>query len=212
MTQAGGKLKVELVEKFGLYALENNLKFYVMYGATEASARMSYLKHSKIITKQGSIGKAIKNGRFEIDQESSELIYEGPNVFGGYANDFLDLSTYDSSNVLKTGDIARKDAGGYYYIVGRIKRFVKISGQRVNLDEVEELIFSLREISVKCIGLNDKLLIVFYIANELDINNLKKEVIGELKIHHSFIQFKKVSDFPLTPNGKIDYKKLEAYL
>lgn len=212
MTQAGGKLKDELVEKFGFYALENNLNFYVMYGATEASARMSFLEPSKIITKKGSIGKPIKKGRFEIDQDSSELIYEGPNVFGGYANNILDLSTYDSSNVLRTGDIAHKDAEGYYYIIGRIKRFVKISGQRVNLDEIEELIFSLKEIPVKCVGLNDNQLIVFYKENQLDIKILKKDVTKELKIHHSFIQFKKVSDFPLTPNGKIDYKKLEAYL
>jgi acyl-CoA synthetase (AMP-forming)/AMP-acid ligase II len=212
MTQAGGKLKNELVEKFGSYALENNLKFYAMYGATEASARMSYLEPGKIIDKKGSIGKPIKKGKFEIDQETSELIYEGPNVFGGYANDFLDLSTYDKSTVLRTGDIARKDAEGYYYIVGRIKRFVKISGLRINLDEVEELIFSLKKIHVKCIGLNDKQLIVFYKENNLDIKNLKKEVARELKIHSSFVRFKEVSDFPLTPNEKIDYKKLEANL
>ena len=209
MTQAGGKLNDELVEKFGLYSLENHIKFYIMYGATEASARMSFLEPDKIITKKGSIGKPIKNGSFEIDSTTSELIYKGPNVFGGYASDYSDLDNYDTSNVLQTGDLARKDSDGYYYIEGRIKRFVKLTGLRINLDEVEELIFAITEIPAKCLGVNDKHLIVFYIQSKLDVKNLKKELSKELRIHNSFIRFKEINNFPLTANGKIDYKKLE---
>ena len=212
LSQAGGKLKDELVEKFGHYALENNMQFFVMYGATEASARMSYLEPHKVLTKKGSIGKPIKNGAFALDKDTSELIYDGPNVFGGYANNLQDLSHYDESNILRTGDIARKDSDGYYYIVGRIKRFVKISGLRINLDEVEGLIFSMKQVPVKCIGYNDEQLVVFLEKNDLDIKKLKKQVSSELKIHNSFIRFNEISKFPLTSNGKIDYKKLETYL
>ena len=149
MTQAGGKLTLDLHRRFAEYANNNNKSFIVMYGQCEATARMGYLPADKAIEKCGSMGIAIPGGRFEliivdgtvIDKSDTpgELVYYGDNVTLGYAESGNDLIKGDErSGVLHTGDLAQFDEDGYYYIVGRMKRFLKIYGNRVNLDETEE--------------------------------------------------------------------------
>lgn len=134
ITQAGGKLSLLLHEKFAKYALENNKRFIVMYGQTEATARMSYLPYEKSLEKIGSIGIAIPGGKFFIIDSSGnkmndpnkigELVYEGPNVTLGYAECGKDLNKGDERmGVLITGDIAKFDKDGFYYITGRKKDF-----------------------------------------------------------------------------------------
>ncbi|MFW5677994.1 MAG: AMP-binding protein, partial [Acetivibrio ethanolgignens] len=147
LTQAGGKLTLELHKKFAGYAVEKKKKFIVMYGQCEATARMGYLPAEKALDKAGSMGIAIPGGKFylidashkEIDEPNitGELVYEGPNVTLGYAECGEDLIKGDErGGILKTGDMALFDEEGYYYIVGRKKRFLKIYGNRVNLDEI----------------------------------------------------------------------------
>lgn len=169
MTQAGGKILPELHRKFAEYARREGKNFVVMYGAAEATSRMSYLPSERSLDKVGSMGIAIPGGKFRLidanggeitePEVTGELVYEGANVTLGYAECAEDLVKGDERNgVLVTGDMAKRDSEGYYYIVGRKKRFLKIFGNRVNLDETERLIKGkFPEIDCACGGVDDKM-------------------------------------------------------
>ena len=209
LTQAGGNLNETTKQRFLDFSLENELEFFIMYGQTEASPRISFVPPINLPERITSIGKPILNGKLSIDKETNELIYEGPNVFGGYAQNLQDLSNWEVIKKLYTGDLARKDEDGFYFITGRMKRFVKILGNRVNLDELESIFKNkLGGINLACIGLNDKNVIVFT-DTEVNLEHLKNEVVQELKIHSSIIKHEVINEFPLTSNGKINYKQLQ---
>lgn len=142
VTQAGGRLDPKHTEYFVNFFCENDISYFTMYGQTEASPRISYVPPERALAKLGSVGVALDIGRFYTDAVDSvsegELIYEGPNVCMGYAYSREDLSKPDSNKgILKTGDIATIDNEGFATIVGRKKRFVKIYGSSVNLDDLE---------------------------------------------------------------------------
>jgi long-chain acyl-CoA synthetase len=217
ITQAGGKMSNEMIAGVDKFSKDNNIDFYVMYGQTEATARISYVDPSYTSEKMGSIGKAIPGGQLNIIPTTEdpklglggfgELIYTGPNVMMGYANNRLDLSRGDELNgVLKTGDIAIVDDDGFHWIVGRIKRFLKIHGKRVNLDEVESIIN--RDFSpVVCLGFDDKLEI--FTCDYLESLNLKQFVVSKFNISSLAITINLVEAIPRFDNGKINYKLLE---
>jgi len=207
-TQAGGKLHENLIKKYGEYALSNKIEFYVMYGQTEATARMSFLTPKLILQKTGSIGKPIPNGEFILEEETNELCFKGLNVFGGYVEKPVDLEIFEKNEVLKTGDIAKVDEDGFFYITGRIKRFTKLFGNRINLDEVENIISKQFDIIVKSIGINDKTLIIFCSDSSVDLRNIMQFISNELKLHISVIKTQHIEQFPLTNNGKINYSAL----
>ena len=235
-TQAGGKLSEMLIEKFTEYATQSNAKFFVMYGATEATARMSYLPPEFLQSKRGSIGIAIPDGNLEIDPTTQELKYKGPNVFGGYSENLEDLNTWIQPEYLATGDLARKDEDGFYFITGRIKRIVKLSGNRINLDEIEQYLESKSDVTFKVIGVDDKYMSLYYVqhsSNELSnsktgvdniVNNLsvnqindeakssiKKWLQVDFKIHPTQVKFQELVNYPFTSNGKIDYTRLGSF-
>lgn len=209
LTQAGGNLNEKIKLRFLDYSLENKLEFFIMYGQTEASPRISFVPPANLKEKITSIGKPILNGKLSIDKETNELIYEGPNVFGGYAQNLQDLTNWEVIEKLYTGDLAIKDEDGFYFITGRMKRFIKIFGNRVNLDELESFFKrKLDGINVACVGVNDKNVIVFT-DTDVNIEHLKKSVSQELKIHSSVIKHEIINEFPLTSNGKVNYKELQ---
>jgi acyl-CoA synthetase (AMP-forming)/AMP-acid ligase II len=209
MTQAGGKLSPVLAKTFGEYMAARGKQFFIMYGQTEATARMAYLPPEALLSKTGSIGIPIKNGGFEITPDTQELLYTGPNVFGGYATNTADLQTFDDNTVLHTGDIAEKDADGYYYITGRMKRFVKLFGTRVNLDEVETILKNaLNGKTVACTGMEDKYLLVQH-SGELDGSIIKQLLSEKLQLHVSAFRIQQVDEILLTPNGKVDYTAMQ---
>lgn len=209
ISQAGGNLNQKTKQKFLDYATENDIEFYVMYGQTEATARISYVNPKDLSNKITSIGKPILNGKLFIDEETNELLYEGPNVFGGYATKPEDLSTWEDKQQLHTGDLATKDEDGFYFITGRMKRFIKVFGNRVNLDELERFLKQKTDdTNFACIGIKDKNVIVFT-DKDIDFNTIKKIISDELKIHSSVLKHKVVNEFPLTSNGKVSYKALE---
>lgn len=209
LTQAGGKLNEKLINIFSEYSTKNAIEFYVMYGQTEATARMSYLAPTLLNSKKGSIGKPIKNGQFSIVSETEELVYEGPNVFGGYAEKPEDLSTFEANEKLHTGDIAEMDTDGYYYIKGRLKRIAKIFGNRVNLDEIEQLLKNnFLQNQFACAGLNDQFLLMGITGSDKNENEIRQFISDTLKIHPTVIKTAFISELPLTANGKPDYAKL----
>jgi long-subunit acyl-CoA synthetase (AMP-forming) len=213
LTQAGGKLNSKLIEKFSNYCDSRHIELYIMYGQTEATARISYLHPDHLKEKMGSIGKPILNGHFEIDKETNELLYEGPNVYGGYAKSIEDLSEFNDSNLLKTGDIAYQDEDGFYFIKGRIKRFLKLFGKRVNLDDLEDLCkseFKNRIFAV--IGIDEKKIVVFYQGEEIMKNSIRELFKNRFSIHPSYVKENHIEAFPLTSNGKINYTALKNTL
>jgi len=209
MTQTGGILNQTLRQAIVAYATMYNKQFFAQYGQTEAAGRMAWLPQQDLLQKAASIGRPIKNGRFEIDAATSELIYYGPNVFGGYANSTADLSTWQETNKLYTGDVARQDEEGYYYITGRIKRIIKLFGTRLNLDEVELILKNaLGGQTVVCTGMNDKHLLVSHVNDQLEEDTIKQVLKEKLHIHPAAIQVKYLHTMPLTANGKIDYSTI----
>jgi long-chain acyl-CoA synthetase len=204
-TQAGGRLREPLIRKFAAYAAEQNALFYVMYGQTEATARMAYLPPEKATEKPASIGIAIPGGTFDIDPENQELLYSGPNVCGGYVSRREDLAVYRQEAWLHTGDLGRIDEDGYYYITGRIKRFVKLFGNRINLDEVEQLLAADLNVSVKCTGIDDKIMLLVTDDKEMDEQAAAAMVVAGLKLHPTVIKTWIMDAIPLTANGKTDY-------
>lgn len=221
MTQAGGKLTPELHKQFAEYAVATGRKFVVMYGQTEATARMSYLPANKSLEKYGSMGIAIPGGKFslidvngEVIKRSNivgELVYEGANVTLGYAENRQELSKGDErKGKLITGDMAKRDEDGYYYIVGRKKRFLKMFGKRVNLDEVERLIKSqYDEIDCASAGIDDKMYI--FITDEQFGEKIRIYIAEKIHINQSAINVCHLERIPKNESGKTLYLELEKY-
>ena len=220
MTQAGGKILPELHEKFAKYAEENGKKFVVMYGQCEATARMGYLPPEKAVEKKGSMGIAIPGGRFRlIDVNGNEvtepfvtgeLVYEGKNVTLGYAECGDDLIKGDErQGVLETGDMAQFDEDGYYYIVGRKKRFLKIYGNRVNLDEVDRLIKGEFEAEAASTGVDDHMYI--FVTEEKIADAVKDFVVSKTKLNQAAFKIIVIEEIPKNDSGKTLYKELAKY-
>lgn len=216
-TQAGGKMPVENILYFANHLKAQNKQLIVMYGQTEATARMSYTPWEYAISKAGSIGKVIPNGTLSIEIDGrtiteankvGELVYKGNNVSMGYALSHMDLSKDDENNgVLHTGDLAQFDNDGFFYIVGRMKRFVKIFGNRVGLDELEQLLFT-QFGQVVCIG-NDKHIIIITENTSVDENQILKYVTKKTHLNQNVFSVKKIQKIPRSESGKISVKKLE---
>lgn len=220
MTQAGGKLTPELHEKFARFASENNKKFVVMYGQCEATARMGYLPPEYAVEKRGSMGVAIPGGKFSlIDVKGNEiktpdiageLVYEGDNVTLGYAECGEDLAKGDElKGRLVTGDMARFDDDGFYYIVGRKKRFLKIYGNRVNLDETDRLIKEEFNIEAACAGVDDHMYIFVTDSDKADA--VRDYVIGKTKLNPVAFKVVVIDEIPKNDSGKTLYKELTKY-
>ena len=218
MTQAGGKILPALHRKFAEYAQREGKNFVVMYGQCEATARMSYLPPERALDKVGSMGVAIPGGRFSLidvdgkeiaePEMTGELVYEGANVTLGYAECADDLSRGDErQGRLVTGDMAKRDAEGFYYVVGRKKRFLKIFGNRVNLDETERLIKDrFPGMDCACGGVDDKMKIfVTEGGREKEIQDFVVE-----KTHLNFTAFTvvPVNSIPKNASGKTLYSEL----
>ena len=217
ITQAGGKLDPELHLKFAEFAAQNDKKFFVMYGASEATARMGYLPPEKSLQKIGSMGLAIPGGRFELVDENGnliskvdevgELIYYGENVCLGYAEVGDDLIKGDERHCrLETGDLAKVDAEGFYTVVGRKKRFLKIFGKRINLQEVEHIIRQEFEIEVAAAGKDDQMQI--FITDEKFVEKIVPFLSEKLNLHPSAFKVKLIETIPKNSSGKIVYSAL----
>lgn len=218
MTQAGGKLLPELHREFAEWAAAHNKKFIVMYGQTEATARMGYLPAEKSLEKYGSMGKAIPGGRFllvdadgaviEGPEKVGELIYEGPNVTLGYAGCPEDLSKGDErGGRLETGDMAKRDADGFYYIVGRKKRFLKLFGNRVNLDEIDQLIKG-KFAGLECAstGVDDRM--KTFITDADHIDEVRQYLSATTHLSETAFEVVYIPEIPQNEAGKILYKEL----
>lgn len=218
MTQAGGKLSSSLVSYFADYAQKSQKDFFVMYGQTEATARMSYLPPQYTLTKSGSIGIAIPGGSFSLIDDSGdditspeqvgELVYRGSNVSLGYAESFEDLFNEDENNgILYTGDLAYFDSDGFYYIAGRKKRFLKLFGNRVSLDYVETLLKDCCS-ECACVGTDDKLIV--YITEHDKQEIIQSYLRSKVSLNPSAYEVRFIPEIPRAESGKIVYTKLSV--
>jgi len=208
LTQAGGRLDEGDIQRMYELARARNWRFYVMYGQTEATARISYVPWERLGEKIGSVGVAIPGGALSVHEESGELEYCGPNVMMGYAECRADLAKGDELHGrLRTGDLARKDADGYCYITGRVKRFLKMFGRRFNLDDAEKLLARQFDATVACYGRDDLLMAAVENANA---DALQAVICETFDLPRPAVKVTVVAELPRTPNGKLDYKQLAA--
>ncbi len=212
ITQGGGKMSEDLFKACADYAEQNGKRFIATYGQTECTARMAYLPPELASSKTCSIGIAEPGGQLSIiDNEGNEtfegeaegeMVYRGENVTMGYATCAEDLQKGDENHgVMHTGDIARRDADGCYFIVGRKKRFLKIFGLRIGLDEVEALVKSEFDTDCYCKGNDEKLIVLVTKAS------IAPQVISfvEEKTHlfHQNIEVQEVDEIKRNETGKV---------
>jgi long-chain acyl-CoA synthetase len=217
MTQAGGRLDVETMRWFGELAASRRQRFVVMYGQTEASPRMSYVPPERLLDKLGSIGVPIPGGRLDLVAEdgcpiegtgvTGELRYAGPNVMMGYATDRAELAMPDTQRgVLLSGDLAWRDEDGYFHLAGRLKRFIKVFGNRIGLDDVEARLKE-QGLDAAVVG-RDDLLVVALRGSGPDADRLATEIAARYRLHRSAIRVAAVETFPMSSSGKIQYAEL----
>jgi len=210
LTQAGGRMDDRLINVFAQLAVEKGWKFYVMYGQTEAAPRISFVPPARLLDKVGSIGIAIPGGKLYVDPLDEELVYEGLNVMLGYAESRADLSRTDElKGVLRTGDLARVDADGYFYVTGRKKRFVKLAGNRVGLDEVERKLQSVLHVPASVGGRDERMVIWLEGANDHLAEAAKLLLAEQYGLHHSMLRIRVVEELPVLQSGKKDYVALK---
>lgn len=218
LTQAGGRMEPALSREFAEQCAERAIRYYTMYGQAEATARMSYLAPEFALEKFGSIGKPIPGGEFWLEGErgeriessgsSGQLVYRGANVTMGYAQGHADLARPDESGgVLRTGDLAQRDADGFYYITGRLKRFLKLFGHRVNLQEVEQLLLAQGHVAV-CAGEDDRLAVYLCGGDGPAALAAKQMLVDILKTPASAIAIYAIDSVPRNEAGKILYGEL----
>lgn len=155
MQQAGGKLPNALIRE--LRRALPQARLFVMYGQTEATARMSYLPPEQLDEKLGSIGKGLPGTRLEVlgpdatpvrpgSDQVGEIVASGENVTLGYWDDPEETRRFFRNGKLHTGDVARVDSEGFIFLVERARDFIKPMGNRVSPKEVEEVIAELPEV------------------------------------------------------------------
>lgn len=218
ITQAGGHFPQERVKEFLDYSNTQGKAFVVMYGQTEATARMSYLPFSRAEEKLGSVGVAIPGGQFRLLRDDGQeilesgvvgnLVYSGPNVSMGYAECREDLSLSDErGGVLETGDLAYKDSDGFYFIQGRKSRFAKVYGNRVSLDEVEVLA---RKISPDCACVGQEDLIRVFVTEGNLQEPMRAYLAEKTGLNRRAFEVRVLAAIPKNAVGKIQYALLNG--
>jgi acyl-CoA synthetase (AMP-forming)/AMP-acid ligase II len=167
--------------------------------------------------KTGSAGIAIPGGRLSIAREdggeaaageAGEIVYRGPNVMLGYAEGPQDLAQGDAlGGVLRTGDLGRLDADGFLHVTGRLRRFCKLYGLGINLDDVEGRLRARAPAAV--VGNDEKIVVFCEEGDAAEHDALRRELAALYKLNWNAFEFRRVSALPLKPSGKVDYDRLK---
>jgi len=219
LTQAGGHLDKELVLKYSAVMQKKGGRFVVMYGQTEATARMAYLPPESLPGKAGSIGRAIPGGELSLMDgeravttpgEAGELVYRGPNVMLGLAAQAEDLIKGDELHgVLHTGDVGTFDAEGFFYVTGRMKRFAKVYGLRISLDDIERRISS-NGWGRAAVKSGDGLILIYLEgADAVGCRECVEKLSALYHLHPETVRCIPMKALPVTAAGKIDYQALK---
>lgn len=205
LTQAGGRLRPETVRAWAEQLKARSGAFFVMYGQTEATARISVLPPEESFVRPGSIGRAIPGGLLRLDQ--GELVYEGPNVMWGSGETAAELALGDVlGGVLRTGDLGEVDPEGFFSITGRLNRFAKLVGVRINLDDVERF-FAARG-SGAAVSNDQRLTVYCTWGSAAELESARAELASHLRLHPSLIVMERLEELPMLSSGKVDYRAL----
>jgi len=227
VTQAGGamapQVQKEVVDTF------SPAKLFIMYGATEASARLTYLSPNWLEKKWGSIGKGIPNvdvfigdeeGREKLQGETGEILARGANLMQGYWKDPAETAMAIKNGCYYTGDLGVMDKDGFLFVVGRKKDMIKVGGERISAKEIEEKILEINEIhEVAIIGIEDETLgeaikafIVPRDSKGIDIGAIKKQLLKKLPPIKQPKYWEIIDSLPKNESGKILKTKLKENL
>ena len=216
LTQAGGRLAPESIIRLHELMSERGGRVWVMYGQTEATARISYVPPEALPDKAHTIGIPIPRGRLSIrvhDEEiadhdvEGELIYRGPNVMLGYAEARDDLALGDAlSGELRTGDLGSFDSDGFFRLTGRTKRIAKVYGLRVNLDEIEAAANAHGPVAVVEAG--DQIMLWRVPESDPPADELRHEIARHFGLNARAFAVSEIDELPMKTSGKIDYDTL----
>lgn len=215
VTQAGGRLAPDRVAHYAALGRTAGWDLFVMYGQTEATARMAYLPPDLAHARPEAAGVAIPGGSFRLQplpdwpgQDTGELVYAGPNVMLGYAESPDDLGLGRSIDELHTGDIARRTPDGLYELLGRRSRFVKILGLRIDPQQVEVMLEK-HGITSCCTGDDDELVVaVSGDPGAVDTARVRRMVTGECGLPARAVRVRVLAELPRLATGKADYRAI----
>jgi acyl-coenzyme A synthetase/AMP-(fatty) acid ligase len=214
VTQAGGRLAPDAVSRWARVGAQRGWQLVVMYGQTEATARMAYLPPELAQSRPEAIGVAIPGGSLTVeplaggtDPEVGELVYRGPNVMLGYAERPADLALGRTVHALHTGDLGRIGPDGLVEVVGRRSRFIKPFGVRTDLDALERLLAEHR-IEAACTGTDTELVIA--VPNRSAPARVRALVTEWTGLPAAMITVQRLAELPRLASGKVDYPALAA--
>jgi acyl-CoA synthetase (AMP-forming)/AMP-acid ligase II len=206
LTQAGGAMGQAAVLEYDALMKGRGGRLFVMYGQTEATARIAYLPPERLPEKAGSVGVAVPGGALSLS-ETGEIVYRGPNVMMGYAQEPADLARGDErGGVLNTGDLGRIDGDGCLYLTGRLNRHAKVFGLRIALEEVER--FAQDSGPAAAVAGEDRVVLYCERGGEEEHRRLRLELARNFKLHPSAFELRRIEALPLKASGKIDYERL----
>ncbi|MEE1758795.1 AMP-binding protein [Streptomyces sp. SP18BB07] len=212
VTQAGGRLAPEQVARYAQLGHRAGWELFVMYGQTEATARMAYLPPDRAAERPRAVGVPIPGGSFRIrpvddvdEPDTGELVYSGPNVMLGYADGPADLALGRTVEELHTGDIARRAPDGLYEVVGRRSRFIKILGLRIDPQRVETILAD-HGIRALCAGDDDALAVVATQAHGVDAAGVRRLVADTCGLPPHALHVRVVRELPRLASGKPDHQ------
>jgi len=215
MTQAGGRLSGDLIGHYAELMERTGGFFWVMYGQTEATARISCLPPGHRGAHPGSVGRVIPGGDLRVedqdgrplpDGQPGQIVYHGPNVMLGYARSRADLADGDQlGGRLATGDLGYL-RDGYLYLTGRAKRITKILGYRVELDQVE-MAFSAAGPARAVAGPGENIVVFAERPGERH-EAIRCQLAAQLGFPPGALTVRPVDAIPVTRTGKVDYGAL----
>lgn len=218
LTQGGGRMPEDLNRRFAEFCRDNGKRWVATYGQSEGTARMAWLPEEYALSKMGSIGIAVPNGELSLrdadgntieeSPATGEMCYRGKNVTMGYATCPADLALGDERNgFLPTGDIAYRDKDGFYFIRGRMGRFLKIFGNRIGLDDCEAIIKAKASCESACTGTDQKL--IAYVTDPAAVEPVGAALIAATRLPANCIEVRHIDAIPKNEAGKTLYSKLK---
>lgn len=212
LTAAGGRLPADKVRTFARHMKERGGEFFVMYGQTEATARMAFLPPAAADQHPDCIGIAIPGGQLQLIDDNGaeitapyqvgELVYRGPNVMMGYAETIDDLARGRDVGELRTGDLAERTSAGFYRLAGRRHRFSKIGGLRIGHDALE-MALSKRDIGAAVTG--DDEAVTLTLTDSSNCEAARGVALRLTGLPSRRIRCRHVEALPRLANGKVDY-------
>ncbi len=213
ITQAGGRLAPAEVAHWARSSRQHSRDFVVMYGQTEATARMAWLPPGLAEQHPSAIGIAIAGGHLRLDESVDErpgvgeLVYSGPNVMLGYARSPADLGRARDVRELRTGDLARQ-VDGLFEIVGRCNRYGKVFGLRIDLAALESRLHDEVDRSARVVA-TDRAVHVF-LTHGRRSGATRDLTTSQCGVPTHAVHTHVLPEIPRTSSGKTDYASLQA--